>query len=138
MPDTIPNSHIDLIAGQVYCVLTTLSPSGKPENTIVWASWDGSHVLVNTAEGRRKADNVRNNPNVAITALDPTDASRWIDVRGRVEEIVEDNDFSNINAHTKLYTGRDEFFGGFASMERKSNEKRLIFKIKPERVVISE
>ena len=98
MPNTIPDSHVDLIAGPVYCVLTTVSPEGGPENTIVWSSWDGSHVLVNTADGRRKANNIRNNPRVALIALDPMDALRWIDVRGIVEEIVEDKDFQNINA----------------------------------------
>jgi len=138
MPNTIPDSHIDLIAGPVYCVLTTVSPEGGPENTIVWSSWDGSHVLVNTAEGRRKAKNIRNNPKVALIALDPMDALRWIDVRGIVEEIVEDKDFQNINAHAKLYTGNDEFFGECVQMERKYKEKRIIFKIKPERVVVSE
>ena len=88
LPNTIPDSHIDLIAGTVYCVLTTVSPEGGPENTIVWSSWDGSHVLVNTADGRRKANNIRNNPKVALIALDPMDAFCWIDVRGIVEEIV--------------------------------------------------
>ena len=138
MPGTIPDSHIDLIAGPVYCVLTTISPEGGPENTIVWSSWDGTHVLVNTADGRRKANNIRNNPKVALTALDPMDALRWIDVRGIVEEIVEDKDFQNINAHAKLYDGKNEFFGEVAAMERKWKEKRIIFKIKPERVVVSE
>jgi PPOX class probable F420-dependent enzyme len=138
MPYTIPDPHKDLIAGPVYCVLTTVSPEGGPENTIVWSSWDGSHVLVNTADGRLKAKNIRNNPKVALIALDPMDALRWIDVRGIVEEIVEDKDFQNINAHAKLYTGNDEFFGEYVPEERKYKEKRIIFKIKPERVVVSE
>ncbi len=94
--------------------------------------------MVNTADGRRKANNIRNNPKVALIALDPMDAFRWIDVRGIVEEIVEDKDFQNINAHAKLYTGNDEFYGESVPMERKYKEKRIIFKIKPERVVVSE
>jgi hypothetical protein len=94
--------------------------------------------LVNTADGRRKANNIRNNPKVALIALDPMDAFCWIDVRGIVEEIVEDKDFKNINAHAKLYTGNDEFIGEYVPEERKWKEKRIIFKIKPERVVVSE
>ena len=60
--------------------LTTMAPSGQPENTVVWCSWDGEYVLVNTADGRRKPDNVRKNPKVALTVIDPQNAFRWIDV----------------------------------------------------------
>lgn len=137
MSKIIPDSHKDLIAGPVYCVLTTLSPSGGPENTIVWSSWDGSYVLVNTAEGRRKVNNIKKNPKVALTALDPKDPFRWVDVRGIVEEIVDDKDFNNINSHAKLYAGKDEYYGGFAPAEMKGKEKRIILKIKPERITVS-
>ena len=131
MSAQIPDTHVDLLNGPVFAVLTTISPSGGPENTIVWCSWDGTHVLVNTAEGRRKPQNVRANPKVALTALDPEDAYRWIDVRGVVEDIVPDPDLANINAHTKglrgsrrvlrqRYAGLDEGDGKSGSSSRSS------------------
>ncbi|MEA3336243.1 MAG: PPOX class F420-dependent oxidoreductase [Chloroflexota bacterium] len=135
MAAKIPESHIDLIAGPVYAVLTTVSAENTPENSVVWASWDGTHVLVNTAEGRRKPENIRGNPHVAVVAIDPENPFRWIDVRGIVEEIVSDPDNSNINAHAKLYVGEDEYYGGVAPAEMKGTEERIIFKILPQRVV---
>ena len=53
---TIPPSHLDLLTGPIYVVFTTIADDGQPENTIVWCSWDGEHVLVNTVAGRRKDD----------------------------------------------------------------------------------
>ncbi len=135
MATTIPASHLDLIEGPVYSVFTTLSPKGAPENTVVWCSWDGTHVLVNTADGRRKANNVRANPQVALCAIDPKDPFRWIDVRGTVEEIVEDSEYRNINAHANLYVGQPEYYGGFAPADMKGTETRIILKIRPDRVV---
>lgn len=135
MSKTIPESHLDLIAGPVYAVLTTVAPDGQPENTVVWCSWDGEHVLVNTVEGRRKDKNARHNPLVAITAIDPDNSLRWVDVRGYVEEIVPDEGNANIDYHTRLYTGLDKFFGGYAAIERQATERRVILKIKPTRVV---
>ncbi len=116
---TIPQSHLDLIAGPVYAVLTTIAADGQPENTVVWCSWDGEHVLVNTVAGRRKDKNARHNPLVAITAIDPANPLRWVDVRGYVEAIVPDEGNANIDAHAKLYTGADKFFGGYAATERR-------------------
>lgn len=137
MSAQIPDTHVDLLTGPIYATLTTISSSGAPENTIVWCSWDGAHVLVNTAEGRRKPQNVRGNPKVALMALDPEDPFRWIDVRGVVEEIAPDPDLVNINAHTRLYVGADEYYGNVMPIEMKGTEERVIFKIKPRRVVIS-
>ncbi len=135
MSSTVPASHVDLLTGPYFAVLTTIAPSGQPENTVVWCSWDGEHVLVNTADGRRKPANVRNNPKVALTVIDPKNAFRWIDVRGEVAEIVSDSEYANINAHAKLYAGVDEYYGGVAPIENKGKEERIIFKIRPDRVL---
>ncbi|WP_374688349.1 PPOX class F420-dependent oxidoreductase [Promineifilum sp.] len=136
MSATIPPSHLDLITGPVYAVLTTVTHEGQPENTIVWCSWDGTHVVVNSVEGRRKVENVRHNPRVAITAIDPHDPYRWVDVRGYVEEMVPDPEYATINAHAKLYVGVDEYYGGYAPIERRGTEKRIDLKIRPTRVLV--
>lgn len=136
MSATIPDSHLDLITGPVYAVMTTVAANGQPENTVVWCSWDGQHVLVNSVAGRRKEQNVRGNPKVALTAVDPNDPYRWIDVRGFVEEMVPDEGYANINAHAKLYEGVDEYYGGYAPISRRGTEERVIMKIQPTRVLV--
>lgn len=131
----IPASHEDLIAGPHYAVMTTIAPDGMPENTVVWCSLEDGRILVNTAAGRRKDKNVRRNPRVALTVIDPANPFRWIDVRGVVEEIAPDPDYANIDAHAKLYAGVDAYYGGVAPAEAKGSETRVIFRIAPERVV---
>jgi PPOX class probable F420-dependent enzyme len=135
MSGKIPASHVDLLESPYVAVLTTVAPNGQPENTVVWCSWDGEHVLVNTADGRRKPNNVRNNPKVALTVIDPQNPYRWIDVRGVVEEIAPDAEYANINAHAKLYAGVEEYYGGFAPIENKGKEDRIVFKVRPDRVL---
>jgi PPOX class probable F420-dependent enzyme len=135
MSESIPETHLDLIAGPYYAVFTTINPDGAPENSLVWCSWDGEHVLVNTAKGRRKDRNVRQNPDVAVFVLDPQDNFRWIDVRGFVAEIVPDPEAENISAHAKLYVGVDSYYGDYQDIELKGKEEREIIKIRPEHVV---
>ena len=88
-----------------------------------------------TRLGRRKHNNLLENPRVALTVIDPKDPYRWIDVRGTVEAIEEDTDYANINAHAKLYVGADQYYGGFAPAEKRGTEERLILKIRPDRVL---
>jgi PPOX class probable F420-dependent enzyme len=135
MSAAVPESHVDLLTGPYLATFTTIAPDGQPENTVVWCSWDGEHVLVNTAAGRRKWKNVRDNPKVALTVIDPKDPYRWVDVRGAVESIEPDIDNANINAHAKVYVGADSYYGGFAPAERAASEQRVILKVRPERVL---
>jgi hypothetical protein len=135
MSEPISTSHLDLIEGPYVATLTTLNPNGAPENTVVWCSWDGQHVLVNTADGRRKPRNVRRDPRVALTVIDPKNPFRWIDVRGVVDEILPDTNYANIDAHARLYAGVDQYYGGVAPAEARGTEERIIFKIRPQRVL---
>lgn len=131
---TIPENVLDLLEKPIIASLTTIAPDGIPENTAIWAYWDGEHVLISTTDGRRKPDNIRNNPNVALFVLDPQDGQRWIDIRGVVEELLPDEDYTVINSISKLYMGVDEFYGGVVPIEQKGTEERLVIKIKPVRV----
>lgn len=132
---TIPENFLDLLTGPIYAVLTTVSPEGQPENTVVWCSWDGEYVLVNTVIGRRKEQNARHNPHVAVTVIDPTNPYRWMDVRGVVAEFVPDTDYANIDAHAKLYQGVDHYYGGVAPANLRGVDKRVILRIRPQRVL---
>lgn len=131
----IPKSHIELLEGPYLAVFTTVAPDGQPESTVVWCSWDGSHVLVNALDNRRKVQNVTQNPLVSLTVLDPQDPYHWIDVRGCVEEMVPDVGYANINAHSKLYTGNAEYYSSDELLKRKGQDKRVILRILPTRVV---
>lgn len=131
MSAEIPESHRDLIEGPIYSVFTTISSSGTPMNTLMWSSWDGEHILVNTRGYSKKIKNIKANPKVALMAVDPENPYRWIDVRGTVEEVVPDEGLSNINGHAKLYTGNDEYYGSVAPIEMKGKEDRVVIKMKP-------
>lgn len=132
---TIPESHRNLLDDPICAILTTIDPKGQPQNTVIWCSYDGEHVLVNTASGRKKDRNVRQNPNVALISVDPDNPMRWIDVRGKVERVDVDHDYVHIDSLAKLYRNYDQYFGNAAPIEMMGVEERIIFRIKPERVV---
>ena len=133
----IPDTHKDLLNGPVVVAFTTIMPDGMPQTTPVWCGWDGEHIVVNTARGRRKEKNVLANPKVNVLAIDPQNPYRWLEVRGTVAELTEDGAIDHINTLAKLYVGKDTYFGGVAPAEAAETQTRVIIKIKPERVVAS-
>lgn len=134
MIPTIPQSHIDLIAGP-YCVtLTTVMPDGQPQSTVVWCNTDGTHVLLNVMRGYQKEKNMRRNPKVTIFAFDPKNPLRNIEVRGRVVEMTEQGAIEHNDELTLLYLGKPHFFGDAVPAEYKERYTPVVCKVLPVRV----
>ena len=63
----------------------TLMTDGSPQVTPVWVDVDadGSHVLINSSEGRVKTRNAARDPRVAVSVLDEQDPFKFVIVRGK-------------------------------------------------------
>ena len=126
MSATVPESHKDLFQKKAFGSFTTLMPDGSPQTTPVWVDFENGKVLVNTALGRQKDKNVRRDPRVAITLIDPENPYRYLEVRGRVDEITEDGATAHIDKMAKKYLGADKY------PYARPGEQRVLFKITPQ------
>lgn len=106
----------------------TVMPDGSPQVTPMWFDYDGKVLRVNSAKGRVKDRNMRRNPAVAVSIVDPDNAYRYVAVRGRVIEITEDGADAHIDRLAKKYLGEDQY------PHRRQGEVRVTYKIAPERV----
>jgi PPOX class probable F420-dependent enzyme len=111
MAGVIPEKYVDLFSKKAFANLATVNPDGTPQVTPVWVDYDGTHVLVNSARGRRKDKNMETNPAVALSILDPDNPYRYLEVRGRVAEITEDGADEHIDKMAKKYLGQDKYPG---------------------------
>ncbi len=110
--------------------IATLMKDGSPQLSPVWANYKDGHVLVNTAEGRIKHKNVLRDPRVAISVVSKDNPLDMTTIRGTVVEMIPDYDYKHADRLTMQYMGRDHY-----PFKRK-DEKRIIFKIKPERIFV--
>ena len=126
----IPSGFEDLMRDETraYAYLATIMPDGSPQVTPVWFSVEGEHILVNTAKGRIKDRNMRERSQVALVIADPRDPYRYIQVRGRVVDIREDEMRRHFATLYRKYTG------GAARGARPPDEIRVVHTIKPERI----
>jgi PPOX class probable F420-dependent enzyme len=108
--------------------LGTVMPSGAPHVTPVWFDYDGRFFRVNSAKGRVKDRNMRRNPAVALSIVDPANPYRYLSVRGRVVEITEQGGDAHIDRLAKKYLGEDRY------PDRQAGEVRVIYKIAPDGV----
>ena len=127
MPEPISAGFEKLLREPAYCQLATLMPDSSPQITQVWVDTDGEHVLVNTAEGRQKTKNVRRDPRVAVNVVDPNNAWRLGEVRGRVVDVTTEGADKLIDELAKKYLDADTY------PFRDPSEVRVTLKILPEK-----
>ena len=134
MSAVIPDSHKALLEEPVYITLATVMPNGQPQASVVWCSYDGEYVLVNTVRGRQKEKNMRERRMATILAVDPKDPYHFLEIRGVVEEITEKGGVDHINQLAQAYVNKSKYYGDYVPAERAQQEVRVICKIKPQKV----
>ncbi len=121
---------IQLLQDKNLVFIATLMKDGSPQLSPVWADFEDDYVLVNTAEGRIKHKNVLRDPRVAVSVVSNNNPLDMITIRGKVVEIIPDYDYNHANRLTKKYMGKDNY------PFKREGEKRIILKIKPEKVFV--
>ena len=121
---------IDLLKGKNLVFIATLMKDGSPQLSPVWADYEDGFVMVNTAEGRIKHKNVLNDTRVAVSVVANENPLYMTTIRGKVVEILPDYDYVHINKLTKKYMGIENY------PFRREGEKRIVFKIKPDKVFV--
>ena len=125
MAQIVPQAYRDLLEKPAIAHLATIMPSGVPQVIPVWIDFDGTYLLVNSAVGRQKDKNMQARHLVGLEISDPQDPSRYLSVRGRVVEVIEEGADAHIDKLAKKYTGADYYTG------RAPGEARRIYKIEP-------
>lgn len=126
MGQGIPDSHQDMLGKAAFGHLATLNPDGSPQSTPIWFEFDGENILINSSKGRWKDRNMRRDSRVALSIIDPDNAYRYLEVRGRVVDITEEGALDHINKLAKMYLGKDEY------PFLQPGEVRVKYKIAPE------
>ncbi|WP_255197013.1 PPOX class F420-dependent oxidoreductase [Halorarius litoreus] len=127
----IPAEFHDLFDMKTFAHFSTVMPDGTPQTTPVWIDHDSAanRVLVNTARGRQKEQNVRENPKVGLSMTAPDDPYRFLSVRGTVDEVTEDGAVEHIDTLAARYMGVDEY-----PNHGDEDGARVLIKIPPEHV----
>ncbi len=128
--NAIPESHRDLLedAKRAFLYLATLMRDGSPQVTPIWFNTDGTHILINTAEGRIKDRNMRARPHVALCIADPANPYRYVQIRGKVVDFTTAGADAHIDKLAYKYTGNPVY------QNRQPGQVRVTYKILPEKV----
>jgi len=128
---TIPDEYLDLLQQKkAFASLATLMPDGTPQVTPVWFDYTDGKIRVNSAKGRTKTRNMKEGAPVALSIMDPDNAYRYLQVRGKVTRVTEQGASEHIDSLAKKYIGQDKYPWS------RPGEERVTFEIAPQSVQV--
>lgn len=129
MPEpTAPESHEDLLERPLFAHIATVRPDGAPQNNVTWYVWDGRRIKLTHTKTRQKYRNFEYEPRVALSIADPDDPYRFIEVRGEVVSIEDDDEKASF--YRLLQERYDRH------IEIRDADVRVIVTIRPTRFVV--
>lgn len=102
----IPNSFHDLLESQAFAFVSTLGRNGEPQVNPIWFLWDGDRLRLGLVAGRQKYVNLVRDHRIAIAIANPANPYRYLEVRGRVDQIEPDRGDEIMSAISRKYTGQ--------------------------------
>lgn len=94
MPDTatpLPD-HVRVFLERPFSAsVATIDPDGAPRQSVAWFRLEpDDRILLNSRTPRRWPANLRRDPRLAISVIDPADPYRWVGLTARIDEVVVD------------------------------------------------
>jgi len=121
----IPESHRDILDKKGFAHVATIGPDGEPQSSPVWYGWDGQHFLFSQTKTRQKYRNVQRDPRIAVSVVDPDNPYRYLEIRGTVDGIDDDEGNAFINSMAKKYLDKDVY------PWPQPGDERIVVRVKP-------
>ncbi|TYC00479.1 PPOX class F420-dependent oxidoreductase [Micromonospora sp. WP24] len=122
----LTDDDLALLAEPQLAHVATIEEDGSPHVTPVWIDTDGEHILFNTIRGRTKYENLRRNPQVAISVADRANDFRTLWIKGRAELVTEGAE-EHLDRLARKYLGQESY------PFRQPGEQRVIIRVTPMR-----
>jgi len=86
----LPAGRRHLLEEPLFGHLGTIRPDDTVQVNPMWFEFDGEHVRFTHTTKRQKYRNLQRNPSMALSVVDPDEPVRYIEVAGRLIEVVPD------------------------------------------------
>ena len=123
----LPESARKVLQDKAYGHVVTFGAGGRPQVTMVWVDTDGDDVLFNTAEGRKKLQNLRRDPRIIISVQDRNDLQAYMVIHGTAT-LTEAGADAHLDKLAKRFLGMDQY------PYREPGEKRVLVRVKVDRL----
>jgi PPOX class probable F420-dependent enzyme len=104
----IPVTHADILDKRCFASVATVRPDGHLSCNPVSIVWDGEKIRFSSLDRTKKIRNLRADPRIALSILDPDDPTRYVEIRGTAD-VESDEGRVFVNRMAQKYMDVDEY-----------------------------
>lgn len=86
----VPDRFLPFLTEPNFGFLGTVRPDGTAQVNPMWFEFDGEHVRFTHTTKRQKYRNLQQNPSMSLAVARASDLYRYVELRGRLVEVVPD------------------------------------------------
>ncbi|MGI8855886.1 MAG: TIGR03618 family F420-dependent PPOX class oxidoreductase [Thermomicrobiales bacterium] len=131
-PDEFPAAVEAFLRQPLAALLSTVNPSGSPQQTVMWFKYEGGEFLFTTLTGRVKFRNYLRDPRGSVAVVDPDDMFRYVIASGAFS--VDDRDPVAFYRELGRHYLDDEGFARWS--QTATTEGRTVLRLAPTRRII--
>jgi PPOX class probable F420-dependent enzyme len=108
---TVPDALKDILAWESKALahIATIGPDGGPQSSPVWFDWEHSQLIVSLYDSSQKMRNLRRDPRLSVSIVDPANVYRYVEIRGTAVSFQPDTDLDFITKMAGKYLGLDHY-----------------------------
>ena len=131
----LPNELKQAIDNNAFCSIATKINEKEIQNHLMWVDYKENKILINTEQGRKKTENIRNNANISLVIFHPSAMYSSWEIRGFVTEILSDKTAdAHIDKLSLRYTGKPYRRELNEEWNYEKIKSRELWKIKPSKI----
>ena len=132
----LPNELKLAIDNNAFCAIATKVDDEEIQNHLMWIDYKDNHILINTEQGRKKTENIRIHKNLSIVIFHPSEMYSSWEVRGIVENIIDDDSANNhIDYLSNRYMSKPYLRTQGVSWEEANIKSREIWEVTVKKII---
>ena len=132
----LPNELKLAIDNNAFCAIATKVDDEEIQNHLMWVDYKDNHILINTEQGRKKTENIRTHKNLSLVIFHPTEMYSSWEVRGIVENIIDDESANNhIDYLSNRYMNKPYLRPQGVSWEEANIKSREIWEVNVKKII---
>jgi PPOX class probable F420-dependent enzyme len=126
----LPDHIRAFLAEPNFATIATVGADGTPNQAVIWYRFEGDHIVINSAIGRRWPANLLRDPRVSVAVIDRHDGLRWVGFTSQAEAIRDQPTAqADIAEMARRYHADDPEEGERIIRERFQRQERISFRI---------
>ena len=119
MSTVIPEHLVPLLENPNYAYLGTIRPDNTVQVNPMWFLYDGEHIRFTHTTKRAKYRNLMHNPSMSLAIIDPANPFHYLEVRGKLVEVIPDPE-------GEFYVVLGKRYGNAAQQPPKDSPDRVV------------